>query len=1043
MFRIRMSSIGFLLLIVIIISANFSISAEASEFSTESLKHIKWRAIGPAAFGGRIDDIEAVPGKPNIIFIAAASGGIFRSIDNGTTWKAVFDEEGSSLTIGDIAIAPSDPNIVWAGTGESNNRQSSSWGDGVYKSLDGGEIWTNMGLKDTHHIGRVLIHPQNPDVVYVAALGHLWGPNPERGIFRTKDSGKTWEKVLYINEDTGFTDLAIEENGRVLYAAAYQRRRRGWGYVGGGPYSGLYRSLDGGDTWEKLFKGLPHGDTGRIGIALSPSHPHIVYAIIQHSKGGVFRSENRGKTWTRRGNLPYPLMFSVYFCKMRVDPQNPDKIWDLGYALSLSLDGGKTFTSEGTWENIHTDHHALWINPNNPDHLLLGGDGGLYISYSGSRTWDFIDNLPISQFYSIGIDTRDPYWIYGGAQDHGAFGLPSRTDSRLGITNSDMVLVAFGDAFHCVVDPKDPNIIYTENQEGRLVFKNMKTHEERIIRPIPDSMKEVYRFNWKCPLVMSHYDSRVLYYGGNKIFKTSDQGHSWEVISPDLTKNQDWKKLPVMGMERTRDTLALNYGVAHYGTITSLSESPVQEGLIYAGTDDGIVQVTKDGGKSWDDLTKGFRLSESRWVSCVLASHHGAGRAYVCFDGHWDDDFAPYVFKTEDFGKTWKSISGDMPDGMVVNDLEEHPRNPNLLFAGTEFGLFISINSGRNWVLARGNLPRVPVDDIIVNARDNDLILGTHGRGFFILDDIRMLEDVNEGVLSSEAYLFPSRMATQYFETRVYPFPAHDKFRAPNPDYGVLITYYLKNDPASQEEGSEKKSKVEIIILDKDGKVIRKLKGPDEKGFNRVNWDLRYPLSFDPAGTSSGYYEPKKGPSVLPGEYIVKLIARGQEMTQKVKVRLDPRIKVSPQALQAKFEASVTVNGMAQSFVESRKVMKEMEGELKRIQEILKNKEDIPEEINTKIKNISQSQEKIRNNLRTDWYGMEFAIMDLTGQLEASTYPPTQAQIRTIKFLLTKLEENIENINILLTQEFPDLQKLLNSKGIRLFVSEPVKLLKH
>ena len=1026
-----------MLLILFFVSGIFS--SEPADIQKDIFKHIKWREIGPTAFGGRIDDIEAVADNPDIIFISAASGGIFKSTDYGTTWKAVFDSDGTALSIGDLAIAPSDPNIVWAGTGEANNRQSSSWGDGAYRSIDGGETWKNMGLKKTHQIGRIAIHPRNPDVVYVAALGHLWGPNPERGLYRTKDGGKTWDKLIFINEDTGFVDVVIEENGRVVYAAAYQRRRRGWGFVGGGPHSGLYRSMDGGETWEKLSNGLPDGDTGRIGISISKSHPNIVYVIVENKDGGIFRSENRGESWTKVNSLnPRPM----YYSHIPIDPKNPNKIWVVGGQLNVSIDGGKNFTGEGTAVNVHGDHHDLWIDPNNTEHLLLGGDGGFYISYNGSKTWKFIDNIPNAQFYDIGIDTRDPYWIYGGAQDHGTYGLPSRTDSRMGITNSDVVLVAYGDAFYCVVDPDNPDIIYTENQEGRLVFKNMKTHEERILRPVPENPDEVYRFNWKCPLVMSPHDSRTLYYGGNKIFKTSDQGHSWEVISPDLTKNQDWKKLPIMETERTEETLSLNDGKAHYGTITTISESPVQAGLIYAGTDDGNVKMTKDGGKIWEDQSKGFRLPGGpRWVSCVLASHHGPDRAYACFDGHRDDDFTPYIFKTEDFGKTWKKISGGIPEGMTVNTVMEHPRNPNLLFAGTEFGLFISVNGGSSWLRARGNLPCVPIDDIIVNARDNDLVLGTHGRGVFILDDIGMLEHVNESMLDSGSHLFPPRMTTQFFETRLLPTPAQGKFRAPNPDYGALITYYLKDDPPPEGKPGNK-PQVKIIIMRNDGEIIRELEGPDQKGFSRINWDLRYPLSFDPKGTTAGYFEPLRGPLVLPGDYKVKLLARSQELTQPVRVRIDPRVKTSSEALQLRLEASKTVNKMAQTFIKGQKAIQEMEKELARLKDILKKQENIPQEIESKIKDISKNIQETSKDFRRDWYGMEFGIMDLIGQLEASAHSPTQAQQRTIKHIHARLKKDIDMINILLEKEFPELQSQLNSLGIRTFIHGPVKSLK-
>ena len=1035
MTRLRFSCLSLCLLFAISIVTGISVSAESSKFTTETLKHIKWREIGPTSFGGRIDDIEAVPENPKIIFIAAASSGIFKSDDNALTWKAVFDEEGTSLSIGDIAIAPSDPNIVWAGTGEPNNRQSSSWGDGVFKSLDGGETWMPMGLKETHHIGRIAIHPHNPDIVYAAACGHLWGPNEERGLYRTEDGGKTWEKLIYINPDTGFVDVAIEGNGRVIYAASYQRRRRGWGFIGGGPHSGLYRSMDGGETWEKLTKDLPEGDTGRIGIEISKSHPHIVYIILQHKNGGVFRSEDRGESWTHMSSEnPRP----SYYSQIRIDPKNPNKIFIFGFSFYVSIDGGKTFKTEGTWDRVHPDHHTLWINPNDSDHLMLAGDGGFYISYNGSKTWDFINNIPLAQFYAIGIDTRDPYWIYGGAQDHGGFGLPSRTDNRLGILNSDCVPILFGDGFHCLVDPGNPNLLYASNQQGRLLRINLETHEETHLRPVPEDSKESYRFAWKTALAMSPHDSSVLYYGANKLMKTSDRGNNWEEISPDLSNNQDWRKLPIMGMIRDENTLSQNDGVGHYGAITAISESPIQADLIYAGTDDGNVHMTKDGGAAWENMTKNFRLPGPRWVCFIHTSHHDTGTAYVCFSGHRDDDFTAYIFKTTDFGTTWKSISGDIPDGMTVNSIAEHPRNPDLLFAGTEFGLFISINSGKNWVLARGNLPRVPVDDIIIQARDNDLILGTHGRGFIILDDIAMLEKLTTDVLNADAYLFPPRDTLQYLKTREIPDPGASQFAGPNPDYGALITYYLKDDPPASEEKSGKKPKVKITILDENQNVVRTLKGPDKKGLNRINWDLHYPLSFDTTGIRGGvwavYYWPFTGPFALPGVYTVKLEARGQELTQKVRVKMDPRANASSAELKKRFNACMTVDDMQRAVVEGRKAASETTNELKKIKKIIESKEDISQEIKDAVEGMLKKMEEM-NRPRRGWP----SLMDMAGALQASFSGPTQGQQRIIRNAKAQLEKNIETLNSLITKELPELQSKLLSQGIRLLICEPIK----
>jgi photosystem II stability/assembly factor-like uncharacterized protein len=1015
---------------------------------------LEWRHIGPAAFGGRIDDVEGVRGKPNIIFVGTASGGIFKTTNRGVTWKPVFDEEGTSLSIGDIAIAPSDSNIVWAGTGEPNNRQSSSWGDGVYKSVDGGETWVHMGLRDTHHVGRVVIHPENPNIVYVAALGRLWGPNDERGLYRTRDGGKTWDRVLFVNSDTGVVDVAMGADGRTLFAAAYQRRRRGWGFVGGGPGGGLYRSLDGGDTWQKLAGGLPEGTIGRIGVDISRSNPNIVFAVVEHKpQGGIYRSEDGGTTWTKQNSLNQR---PSYYSQLRIDPQNPNKIWKLASPLFVSIDAGKTWQSDTTGDRIHVDHHGLWINPDDPDHLILGNDGGLYVSYDGSRTWDFIDNLPIGQYYDIAVDGRDPYWIYGGTQDNGTWGLPARTYSQLGITNADVVNIAYGDGFYTAPDPKDPRTIYANSQSGRTYLVDLDTREEKGIRPVPMDVKETYRFNWSTPMLISPHDSRVVYYGGNRMFRTTDRGQRWDVISPDLTKNQDWKKLPLMGPERSDETLSRDDGVSDFGTITTITESPVTAGVLYVGTDDGLVQMTPDGGKTWRDLTSRFKLVGPRWVSRVLASRHGAGTAYVAFDGHQDDDFKPYIFRTTDQGATWNSISGDMPDGMVVNALEEHPRNPNLLFAGTEFGLFVTSNGGRNWTLLRGKLPRVPVDDIVFNEKANDLVLGTHGRSIIILDDVTPLEHLTPAVMTSDAHLFPLRAATQYYEMRMLPTPGASEFAGPNPPYGALITYYLRDDPkpqaptptptptngsngnggAAAPEPPKEPPTVTLTVLAPDGTVVRELKGPDRRGLHRVNWDLRYPLTFKAATEDEGWFGPPRGTFVLPGEYTVKLAARGRELTQPVQVRVDPRAQTSREALDARFKASQAAADLQRAFTESAAVVQAMSAELDTATARMKEPDAKKSDVEAPVKEFTKKLDDLKEKFKAGWGGPKFLIFDLAGQLQASTSAPTDAQLRAIDQLRTRLTTDIETLNGVVNKDLPELRTRLAAAGL---AAAPVK----
>jgi photosystem II stability/assembly factor-like uncharacterized protein len=1022
-------------------------SAAPNDRPASPLDGLEWRHIGPAAFGGRIDDVEAVASNPKIVFVGAASGGIFKSVNGGTTWKPVFDRDGGSLSIGDLAIAPSDPNIVWTGTGEPNNRQSSSWGDGVYRSLDGGETWTHMGLRDTHHIGRVVIHPRNPDTVYVAALGHLWGPNEERGLYRTRDAGRTWQQVLKIDADTGVVDVALDQDGRTLFAAAYQRRRRGWGFIGGGTGSGLYRSLDGGDTWQRLEDGLPKGVIGRIGVEISRSHPDIVYAVIEHKEGGVFRSEDRGATWTKQSATNQR---PSYYSQIRIDPQNPNKVWMLASPLFLSIDAGKTFTTKGTGDRIHVDHHGLWINPSDPDYLILGNDGGLYVSQDGSKTWHFVDNLPLGQYYDISIDARDPYWVYGGTQDNGTWAFPSRTSSALGITNADVVNLAYGDGFYTQPDPRDHRVIYANSQSGRTYLVDLDTREEKGIRPVSADAKETYRFNWSTPMLLSPHNPDVLFYGGNKLFRTTDRGHQWEVVSPDLTRNQDWKKLPgffARGGERGDDTPSRDDGVSDFGTITTIAESPVKAGVLYVGTDDGNVQMSPDAGKSWQNLTSKFRLPGPRWVSRVLASRHGAATAYVAFDGHQDDDFKPYIFRTTNGGDSWSSIAGDLPEGVVINALEEHPRRPDLLFAGTEFGLYFTLDGGRRWTRAAGNLPRVPVDDIVVSERDNDLILGTHGRSIIILDDITPLERATQEILTSEAHLFTPRPGIQQYEMRMLPAPGASEFSGPNPAYGALITYYLRDDPPpppppakTTTDGKAASTPpepappppppptVKITIAAQDGSIVRELEGPDRRGMHRVAWDLRYPLGIKVQETDEGWFGPPKGPFVMPGTYTVRLRTRGRELTERVEVRTDPRVKTTPEALQARHGAARATAELQRAFVEASALLQDAG---KRFDDLEKRaKESDQKDAVAAVADVKKVVVELREKFKAGWGGPRFRIFDLAGQLQASTSAPTEAQLRTLDQLGPEVTANVERLNVFVSRELPELERKLAARGL-------------
>ena len=858
--------------------------AYAQGRGTESyFDNVKWRHIGPAVFGGRIPDVEAVPDNPAVMYVAGSTGGIFKTTNNGVTWNPIFDDAGSTLSIGDMAIAPSDPLIIWVGTGEANGeQQAASLGDGVYRSLDGGESWENMGLRDTRSIHRIAIHPENPDIVFVAAPGHRWGPNEERGLFRTRDGGLTWQKVLYIDENTGVTEIAMEDNGRVLYASAWQQRRHAWGNLTGGPFSGIYRSMDGGTTWEKLGGGLPEGVLGKIAIAVAKSSPNVVYAAIGDRDGGLYRSEDRGTTWTRVNDI----QTSYWYGNVYVDPVNENKVWIMGTQLDVSIDGGKTFENDWTAQGIHVDHHAMWINPKNPAHMVMGNDGGFHISYDGARTWSFLNNIPIAQYYVIGIDNRDPYHIYGGLQDNGTWGIPSRTYSRVGILNEDVVNIGGGDGFAPVVDPRDFNVVYSESQYGALRRVDLVTGASSGIQPSPEDTTETYRFTWNSPVLISPHDPDVIYFGGNKLFKTTDQGENWEAVSEDLTRNETPSEWEIMGLKPS---------LRPYNALTAVDESPLQEGLIYVGADDGSVHRTIDGGETWEPLSDKFDLEgEGRFVTKIHASSSDPATAYIAFTGHFHDDFRPHLFKTTNAGDTWTRITGDMPSEGVVMAMVEHPDNPSLLFAGIHNGLMVSVNGGEHWTRAGGDLPPVSVNDIKI--KNGDLVLGTYGRGIMILDDIAYLEQLTEETLAEDAYLFPVRDAEQYYRNNRDMSNKAARFAGPNPDYGALITYYLKDPPPpndlSTEDQPSEAPEVGIQILDGEGTVIRELAGPDRQGFNRIAWDLRMtPDSTEVPPPEGGRRRPQLV-DVDPGEYTVKLTARGLELVGAVMVVPDRRRRV-------------------------------------------------------------------------------------------------------------------------------------------------------
>lgn len=1020
------------LIAVILIPAFTGIHAEQAK--GHLLQELKWRCIGPANPGGRIDDFAVVESDPSVIYVGTASGGLWKTVNSGITWTPVFDDQESS-SIGDVTVAPSNPDIVWVGTGEPNNRQSSSWGAGVYKSTDGGITWTCTGLKETHHIGRIAIHPLNPDIVYVAALGHLWGPNPERGLYKTTDGGRTWEKSLYINDDTGCVDLVMDpESPETLYTAAYQRRRTGWGFNGGGPGSGIYKTTDGGAEWVKLSGGLPEGITGRIGLNVCRSRPEIVYACVEHENGGVFRSEDKGLTWEKMSDVnPRPM----YYSKIRVDPNNDLRIWLLGASMYYSEDGGHTWDTDLIARSVrekravHGDHHALWINPHDSNHMVLGSDGGIYLSYDQGRKWVFRDNLPIGQVYELGFDMSEPYNIGAGLQDNGTWYGPSAAWFRPRITNDEWFKIGGADGFHVQIDPRDPDRIYVESQNGGIQRFNRKTGEYTSIKPVTESPEETYRFNWNAPFLLSPHDPDTLYFGGNRLFISHDRGETWTSTN-DLTAARDRGRLPIMGVPDDEITLSKHDGISYYGTLTTISESPLQAGLIYTGADDGTVQITEDGGETWTDLTGRFPdLPNYTYVSRIECSHSVKDRVYISFDGHRNDDFTPYLFVSENKGRSWRRIDLGLPEGKTVNVIREHPRNPALLFAGTERGACYSLDQGSTWVFIENELPMVPVDDIAIHPRDNDLIFGTHGRSVWILDDITALEQYTPESQTKPLVLFDMRpgVIINFFSRRAhYDYKGlfgHAVFRAPNPPDGVFIDYYLKEDQDQP---------VTILVQDQAGDTVRKLKGPGEKGIHRVVWDLRYGYQ---APNPPAKPEMTTGPSVAPGTFTVGLQAGEYSAEKTVAVRTEADIQASREAMAARRDALIAVYRQWPLLTQVNEAVSRLNKDLKNLKQKLGRKAGEFPDILDQIRKIDKALTTITYRLmgQPDWgsYRRFHAISGLRSiavSLERLSRAPSNQQLHLIQTKISSLKKTVDDLNRIIQTEVPELNRRLNQAGL-------------
>ena len=1004
---------------------------------------LKFRSIGPAAPSGRIDDFAVFEKNPAVFYVASATGGLWKTVNNGTTFTPVFEKEAVS-SIGDVAIAPGDPNVVWVGTGEANNRQSSSWGDGIYKSTDGGAHWTNMGLRESFQIARIVVDPVDNDVVYVAAPGNLWASGGERGIYKTADGGITWARVLDAGPDAGGVDLVIDPaNRKVLYAATYQRRRASWGFNGGGPASGIWKTVDAGRTWTRLESGLPAGDKGRIGLDVYRKNPDIVYARVEHPKeGGVYRSENGGASWTKMSSTnPRPM----YFSQIRIDPNDDKRIYVGGTQMHVSDDGGKTFNNNAA-EKIHVDFHAIWVDPNNSDHVMIGGDGGVGVTWDRSKTYVWLPNLPVGQFYHVSYDLQTPYTVCGGLQDNDSWCGPSQVRSRDGIGQDEWFVVQGGDGFVALIDPTDPRVIYAESQEGFVARVDRTTNERKSIKPEAPVADKQYRWNWDTPVLISPHDPATIYAGGSRLFRSTDRGHSWKPISPDLTLAIDRDTMALLGVKGKDITIAKNDGVNEYGTLFTVAESKKKAGLLYTGSDDGQVYVSKDAGATWTNATGRIggapRLA---YVSKVEPSKFDEGTVYVTFDGHRAGDFGTYIYASPDYGQSWKSLVGDLPRGQVVRTITEDTKNPDVLYLGTEAGLWVSVDRGKAWIRVRGNFPTVPVYEITLHPRDNDMLLATHGRAIWILDDLAVFQQY-AAARTAGNFLFDVEPASQrgLADDRERGFEGNMVFFGQNPPFGARILYHL----------GARADSVSVVIADAAGGAIRTLRDTTKSGsgagVNSTAWDLRVqplpppPAEAAPAG-GGGFFGGggNQGPMVLPGAYKAALVVNGKEAASRTfTVSGEPEIQISDADRKARFDALKEFQVLGNQVQHAQAALRKADATLKEIKAAIKDSNAVAAPLRAALDSVTRDLDPLKKKFGVGFdFGqgnfdfeafrknLGFRVGNAGGGIDGSTSLPTDDQRRQLGELRTEVPAAVALVNGFLTR-LPALYKQLAEAGV-------------
>ncbi|MGE3465781.1 MAG: glycosyl hydrolase [Pyrinomonadaceae bacterium] len=1040
---------------------------------------MRFRSIGPATTSGRVIAFAVDPGNRARYFVAVASGGVWKTENAGTTWTPVFDGEGS-FSIGAIALDPKNPATVWVGTGERNSQRSVGYGDGVYRSDDGGRSWRNVGLKTSEHIGRIAIDPRDSNVVFVAAQGPLWSSGGERGLYKTTDGGKTWKAVIKISEHTGVTDVVIDpSNPDIMYAASWQRRRHFYTLINGGPESGIYKSVDGGNTWNRIRSGLPPGDLGRIGLSISPAKTDVVYATVEASGAlsGIFRSRDRGATWERMSST---IAQGMYYGQIVADPKNVDRLYILDVRNRVSEDGGRTQVALG--ERLkHVDNHAMWIDPDNTDYLLVGCDGGVYETFDRGANWHFKANLPVAQFYDITTDNQSPFYnVYGGTQDNNSLGGPARTRNMSGIQNSDWIATNGGDGFQSRVDPTDPNIIYAESQNGGLVRFDKRTGDRVSIDPIEGVGIESQRYNWDSPIIISPHSHTRLYFAGHKLFKSDNRGDDWKVISGDLSRGIDRNTLPVMGKIWGPDAIAKHQSTALWGNATAISESPKKQGLLYVGTDDGLIQITENDGGSWRKVDKIAGIPELSYVQRVLASQHDTNTVYALYNNHQNGDFKPYIVKSNDTGRTWTSIASNLPARGSTYAIAEDHVNPNLLFVGTEFGAFFSVDGGGKWIQMRSGLPTIAVRDIAIHKGENDLVLGTFGRGIYVLDNYAPLRSVSREAVNQASILFPVADALMFNRSNVSLSGSQGAsfYTAPNPAYGATLTYFLKDSPKTlrqkrqdaeraaerrkqpiryptiaelRAEREEQPPTLIFTITDSEGQVVRRLNAPARAGVQRTVWDMRYTApSISAAGQGGGpgggggggFGGGPQGPLVMPGKYTVTMAMRSNGVvsplpgSQSFNVFVEGKENMTPAdaKLLAEFQKKVSdlqrsvgaANGVATATKARIELLKRAAAEApvenRRLIEQAEAFDDQIDDIINKLRGGRANSEHPPPSIAQ-------RVGNISGTIRLSTHRPTQTQLEQFDLSSAEFAPVLARLRTLVDTELLAFEKALEAAG--------------